>query len=65
MTVEDVYNKVNKTKEYQSIWVFSMDGMTKYAFINAYYKFDTVPEEIKKREVEVITIGTCSLFLKI
>lgn len=65
MTVEEIYDKVNKTEKYWSIWVYSMDGMTQHACVNDFYKFDAVPEEIKKSEVEEITIGTGSLSLKI
>lgn len=64
MTVEEIYHKVDKTKEHWSIWVFSADGMEQ-AYTNDYYKFDAVSKEIKESEVDVITIGSGSLFLKI
>lgn len=65
MTVEEIYKKINKTKEHWSIWVYSMDGMTNYAYINNCYKLDAVSEEIKECEVEEILLGNDSLFLMI
>lgn len=65
MTVEEIYNKIDKTQNLWAIWVFSMDGNVRYAYINDYYKIDDVTEDIKKSEVEKITVGAGSLFLTI
>lgn len=58
-TVRELYDLIDKSKEYWDIWIYSMDGMTQYGYVNSVYKFENIPEHVKDAEIKkLIPVGS-------
>lgn len=57
MTVNDIYEKYDKSVEHWTILIYDVSGNVRLGYCNPVYSFETVPEDIRNLEVQSIHAG--------